>query len=119
VTRCLRRSCLRSDHRRVYGLAAWVREAVLAADPDLAERVYRGWRGVGFRHPEAGYVCGIFPRDGVVELLFEHGASMPEPDNLLRGVGIQTSVIPVTEPDPALRERIVSYVQQAVARRLL
>lgn len=110
---------LRSDHAKVYGLAAWVREAVLASDPDLTERVYRGWRGVGFRHPEAGYVCGIFPRDDVVELLFEHGAWLPDPDGLLRGDGIQTRVIPVTEPDPALRERIRAYVQQAVAQRLL
>ncbi len=110
---------LRSEHRDAYDLAAWVREAVLEADPDLAERVYRGWRAVGFRHPEAGYVCGIFPRDGRVELLFEHGASLPDPDGILRGDGSQTRVIRVAEPEPALRAQIGAYVQQAVAQRLL
>lgn len=110
---------LRSEHGHVFQLAAWVREAVLAADPDLAERVYRGWRGVGFRHPEAGYVCGIFAREDGIELLFEHGASLPDPDRILRGDGTQTRVIRVAEPDPALRGQIGVYVQQAVAQRLL
>jgi hypothetical protein len=110
---------LRSEHGHAYELAAWLREVVLAADPDLVERVYRGWRGVGFRHPEAGYVCGIFPREHGVELLFEHGASLPDPDGLLRGDGTQTRVIRVAEPDPALRAQIGVYVQQAVAQRLL
>ena len=110
---------LRSEHGHAYGLAAWVREAVLAADPDLTERVYRGWRGVGFRHPEAGYVCGIFPHDDGVDLLFEHGASLPDPDGILRRGGTQTRVLGVIEPDPALRAQIGAYVQQAVAQRLL
>jgi hypothetical protein len=110
---------LRSEHGAAYELAAWVREAVLAADPDLVERVYRGWRGVGFRHPDAGYVCGIFPREDGVELLFERGASLPDPEGILRGDGTQTRFVHVIEPDPALREQIGAYVQQAVAQRLL
>ena len=110
---------LRSEHARVFQLAAWVRDAVLAADPDLSERVYRGWRGVGFRHPEAGYVCAIFPQDDEVQLLFEHGASLPDPDGLLRGEGTQTRFILVRTPDAALRAQIGAYVQQAVAQRLL
>jgi hypothetical protein len=110
---------LRSEHGHAYEVAAWVREAVLEADPDLTERVYRGWRGVGFRHPEAGYVCGIFPGDEAVELLFEHGASLPDPDGILGGEGTQTRVIRVAAPDPTLRGQIGAYVQQAVAQRLL
>lgn len=110
---------LRSEHGHVFHLAAWVREAVLTADPDLSERVYRGWRGVGFRHPEVGYVCGIFPRDDEVDLLFEHGAALPDPDSILRGDGTQTRFVSVREPDAALREQIAAYVQQAVAQRLL
>jgi hypothetical protein len=110
---------LRSEHGDAFELASWVRTAVLEADPDLSEHVYKGWRAVGFRHPEAGYVCGIFPRDERVELLFEHGASLPDPDDILRGGGRQTRVIPVRERNPALRDQILAYVQQAVAQRLL
>src|SRR5918996_1912278 len=43
---------LRELEPRTWELAAWTRERVRAADPDLAERLYRGWRGIGFRHPE-------------------------------------------------------------------
>jgi hypothetical protein len=37
------------------------------------QRVYAGWHGVGFHHPEFGYVVGIFPRATSVRVLFEHG----------------------------------------------
>jgi hypothetical protein len=110
---------LREEHEHCYELAAWIREAVLEADPDLTERVYRGWRGVGFRHPEGGYVCAIYPRSEWVVLLFEHGASLPDPDGILLGDGAQTRFIHVAAPSPAVRGQIVAYVQQAVAERLL
>ena len=67
---------LRELEPRTWRLAAWRRERVRAADPDLAERVYRGWKGLGFRHPEAGYVCAVFPRTDWAVLLFEHGAAL-------------------------------------------
>jgi hypothetical protein len=98
-------------------LAVRTRDAVLAADPDLSERLYPGWRGVGYRHPEAGYVCGIFPQpDGEVRLLFEHGAALPDPDGVLQGSGTQTRYVVVGELDPEL---VARYVQQAIGQRLL
>ena len=110
---------LRAEHADFFELAAWIREAVLEADPDLTERIYHGWRGVGFRHPEAGYVCAIYPRSEWIVLLFEHGASMPDPDGILLGDGKQTRFVRVTEPSVELRAQILAYVQQAVAQRLL
>jgi hypothetical protein len=100
-------------------LALWTRDAVLAADADLSERVYRGWRGVGFRHPEAGYVCGIFPKEGQVELLFEQGAGLTDPEGVLEGAGSQTRVIRIARPTHALARTISLYVQQAIAQQLL
>ncbi len=94
-----------------------LREAVLAADPDLTEKLYLGWRGVGYGHPEAGYVCAIFPRsDGELRLLFEHGATLADPDAVLEGSGTQTRHIVVSEVDAEL---VARYVQQAIAQRLL
>ena len=110
---------LRTEHSAQAELALWTRQAVLTADPDLTERVYRGWRGVGFRHPEGGYVCAIYPRSEWVVLLFEHGASMRDPEAILLGDGSQTRFIRVSERSPELRERIVAYVQLAVAQQLL
>jgi hypothetical protein len=112
-------SFLRELSGKRFDVAVWTRAAVLAADPDLSERVYRGWRGVGFHHPDAGYICAIYPRSDWVVLHFEHGASMPDPDGILLGDGSQTRFVRVAGPDPALRDRIVAYVQQAIGQRLL
>jgi hypothetical protein len=112
-------SYLRLEHPESLDLAIAVRAAVLAADPDLVERVYRGWQGVGFRHPEAGYVCAVFPRGDRVDLLFEHGVGLPDPDSALTGSGTQTRSLPLTAVGPRERELISAFVQQAVAQRLL
>jgi hypothetical protein len=68
---------LMASHPDLAALALWVREAVLAGEPELTERVYLGWDGIGFRHPDGGYVCAIYPREQEqeVRLPFEHGSS--------------------------------------------
>ena len=109
---------LRAEHAGALELAAWTRDAVLAADPDLSERVYHGWRGVGYRHPEAGYVCGLFPRGERVELVFERGATLLDPEAVLAGSGTQTRVLSVTAASDGLARTITAYVGQAIAQRL-
>jgi hypothetical protein len=109
----------REGHPILAELAAQVRSAVLAADPDLTERVYQGWQGVGFRHPEAGYVCAIYPRGDRIVLLFEHGASLPDPEHALLGEGKQTRYLRIDDMSPETAARITAYVQQAIAERLL
>jgi hypothetical protein len=91
---------------------------VLEAEPDLAERVYRGWDGIGFRHPDAGYICAIYPRDAEVRLLFEHGTRLDDPSGLLEGEGSQTRYVVVREPRPALAGQLGALVRDAVAERL-
>jgi hypothetical protein len=95
------------SHPDLADLVLWVRELVLTSEPDLTERVYRGWDGIGFRHPAAGYVCAIYPReqDQEVRLLFEHGARLDDPERLLDGVGTQTRFIRVREPGDLLAGR--------------
>ena len=51
--------------------------------PEATQRAYPGWQAVGFRHPAAGYLCGIFPFEDRVQLVFEHGAQLGDPDRLL------------------------------------
>jgi hypothetical protein len=108
------------SHPGLAELALWVREAVLAGEPDLTERVYRGWDGIGFRHPDAGYVCAIYPREQEqeVRLLFEHGGRLEDPERLLEGVGTQTRFIRLRERDDPLAATIGRYVHAAVAERL-
>jgi hypothetical protein len=112
------RTYLAEHHPEVLDLALWVRQLVLEAEPDLTERVYRGWDGIGFRHPDGGYVCAIYPRDDEVRLLFEHGARLDDPDRILVGEGTQTRFIPITERNNDLATMVQQYVRAAVAERL-
>ena len=110
---------LENEHPETAPLAVWARAEVLAAEPSFEERIYRGWRGIGFRHPEAGYVCGLFPQEEVVQLVFEHGAAMVDPDGLLQGDGAQTRHLTIRAADEEAGRAIRTIVEQAVAERLL
>ncbi|MBD0283121.1 MAG: DUF1801 domain-containing protein [Thermoleophilaceae bacterium] len=112
------REFLGERHPEALELALWVREAVLAAEPDMSERVYRGWDGIGFRHPDAGYICAIYPRGGEVRLLFEHGVRLGDPDGLLEGDGGQTRHVTVRAADERLGEALRRLIHDAVAERL-
>jgi hypothetical protein len=112
------REFLAERHPEALELALWVREVVLAAEPDLSERVYDGWDGIGFRHPDAGYVCAIYPRGAEVRLLFEHGVRLDDPGGLLDGEGTQTRHVAVRAADDRLAETLARLVRDAVAERL-
>jgi hypothetical protein len=112
------RTYLTERHPEVLDLTLWVRQLVFEAEPDLAERLYRGWDGIGFRHPDGGYICAIYPRDDEVRLLFEHGARLDDPDRILQGEGSQTRFIPITKRNNELAAVLQQYVNAAVAERL-
>ena len=65
-------------------LAESLRMLVRQAIPEATEKAYPVWRGIGYRHPKAGYFCAIFPLEDMVKLGFEYGALLPDPDRLLR-----------------------------------
>ena len=112
------RTYLAETHPEALDLALWVRERVQEADPDLTERLYRGWDGVGFRHPDAGYVCAIYPRGDEVRLLFEHGARVDDPYGVLTGEGSQVRFIAIREKTDDVALVIEEYVRAAVVERL-
>jgi hypothetical protein len=112
------REFLAERHPQVRELALWLREVVLAAEPDLSERVYHGWDGIGFRHPDAGYICAIYPRGAELRLLFEHGVRLDDPNGLLEGDGTQTRHVAVRTADDRLAGTLGHLVRDAVAERL-
>jgi hypothetical protein len=65
--------------------AEHLRQVVLQAIPTATEHPYLGWKGIGYRDPQAGYFAGIFPQPDHVRLLFEHGAALDDPDGMLVG----------------------------------
>ena len=65
---------LLADHpQSIRDLSVALLDHVRTAAEWSDERVYVGWHGVGFHHVARGYVVGVFPREGEVRVLFEHG----------------------------------------------
>jgi hypothetical protein len=106
---------LLADHpEAVAGVALRLREVLLTGRPDLAERVRPGWHSVNFHDPSAGFVCAIFPLADRVQLVFERGALLPDPDGRLTGTGRQVRVLEfadVRTVDPAV---VVEFLDLAV-----
>ncbi|MCU1663169.1 MAG: hypothetical protein JWR58_3234 [Pseudonocardia sp.] len=99
----------------VAALVRRLRAVVHAAHPDLRERVYPGWHGLGFHHPRGGYVCALFPRDGGVNVGFEHGADLPDPHGRLVGEGRRMRDVRIeVDAGPEEEELVVDYLDLAV-----
>lgn len=62
-----------------------MRALIEATIPELTSKANPGWRAITYRHPDAGYVVGVFPFDDRVDLIFERGAALPDPDEVLEG----------------------------------
>jgi hypothetical protein len=102
-------------------LAQRLRRLVRETAPTAAERGYPGWRGIGYRDPQSGYVCGIFPQADHVRLVFERGVELPDPDGLLEGEGTQVRHVTIRRAADirtrALRRLIGAALAQGAARR--
>lgn len=94
-----------------------LRQAVLKVIPEASERVYLGWRGIGFHHPDAGYVCAIFPGADRVRLGFERGHLLYDPDQRLEGTGNRVRYLTVTRWDPDLPVMLEALLDQAISLR--
>jgi hypothetical protein len=71
--------------QEVRQLAQEVRKTLRAAVPSFEERALPGWRAIAFRDPQAGHVCALFPYEDYVRLYIEYGASLSDPDALMKG----------------------------------
>jgi len=78
-------------------LANQARRLILDTVPTAVETPYPGWRAFGYRDPQSGYFCGVFPQRDHVRLYFEHGAALPDPRGLLEGQGKQVRHVTVRD----------------------
>lgn len=86
-----------ADHSdEVADLTRRLRAVIRTARPELGEKIYLGWHGLGFHHPAKGYVAALFPREHDVNVGFEHGADLPDPRGLLQGEGRQVRYLVFT-----------------------
>ena len=96
--------------------ARLLRDVIRQAAPDLKEAGYPGWRCIAYRHPIAGYVCGIFPLETTVKLYFEQGVRLADPLGILEGAGRQTRYMTfAARADVAEKAALISMlVREAV-----
>ena len=106
---------LLSEHPdAVAATAQRLRAVLLEAHPQLEERVRRGWHSINYRDPVAGFVCALFPTADRVQLVFEHGARLPDPERRLSGTGRQVRALDLTAPDQVDAEVVGTFLDHAV-----
>lgn len=90
---------LRDHSAGVRRIVDTFRELITDTLDGLTEKAYPGWHAIGYRHSRAGYICGVFPYDSTVRLIFEKGVLLSDPQGVLEGDTKQIRYIEVSEVD--------------------
>lgn len=98
----------------IVNMVSKLRDIIISSIENAEERVYPGWRAIGYRHPVAGYVTGIFPFQDHIKLIFEWGAALDDPDELLQGDTRQIKHILISSPRDIRVTTIRTFLKQAV-----
>jgi hypothetical protein len=60
-------------------LASLIRSTV----PGTTEKVNPGWRSLNFYHPDVGYFCWLFPFEDRIDVAYEFGVLIADPEGIL------------------------------------
>ncbi len=93
------------------------RRLVKRVMPDALEYGNAGWCAIAYRHPEAGYVCGLFPFADHVKFLFEHGVELDDPDGVLEGDGTQVRYVTLRKRTDVRAEVLAPLLMAAIGLR--
>lgn len=102
-------------------IVAKLRAEIGQSFPSLRERIYFGWKAVGYTHPQAGYVGAIFPAANQVKVGFEHGVFLPDKKQQLvfgKSVGKQVKYLPIHQLNRVVLNDVKGFIEQAIAYRL-
>lgn len=91
-----------------------LRGGILEFAPQAKEKANRGWRSISYRDTLVGYFCGIFPFEAHVDLIFEFGALLPDPEGRLQGDAKQVRYLRFYEPDEVQAEAIEPFLKAAL-----
>lgn len=109
---------LASHTPRVRELCKRLRKLVIKIIPDANELAYPVWHAIGYRHPEVGYFCGIFPYEDHVKLYFEFGILLDDPDALLEGAGNRTRYVFVQNTRDIRVRSLKRFLMQATSLQI-
>ncbi len=88
----------------------------LAQDfPNFQEKGYPVWKGLGYKDPKCGYICGIFPYETYVDFGFEYGILLKDKDKLLQGDGKQMRFLAVKSLNEINEKAIKDFLKQSLA----
>lgn len=99
-------------------LAEKVRRVVFKAAPDMLERVYPGWKIIGYRAPlgtSSVYVGFLAPFQDRVVLGFEYGVLLSDPDRVLEGNGTQVRQVTIQSVKEIRKNILMPLLLQAVS----
>ncbi len=82
--------------------------------PEATEAAHPVWHSIGYRHPRGGYFCGIFPFQDRVDLAFEFGVLLPDPDRLLEGDGKQVRYLRIKDENDIREPALKALLQAAI-----
>lgn len=92
-----------------------LRGIVHAIAPGAREKVNRGWRSINYLDPQVGYFCGIFPFEDRVDLIFEFGTLLPDPERMLEGEAKQTRYLRFRRPNDIRVQPTKAFIRAALA----
>lgn len=93
--------------------AAHLAALIRLTAPGAVEAVRPSLRCIRYSHPRCGYFCGLYPQVSSVQLLFEFGVLLPDPDGLLRGAGPYVRFVPVGEYHPLYAPALCRLIEAA------
>ncbi len=79
--------------REIRAWAERLRALIRDASPESSESANAVWRSVSYTHPESGYFCGLFPFLDRLDVAFEWGVLLPDPEGILEGDGKQVCYV--------------------------
>lgn len=86
---------LSASEPHVHDYVGKLRKLIREAAPEAEERVYGGWKVIGYDHH--GLFCYIDPKKTRVNLGVHKGAYLPDMDNLLEGSGKELRHVKIKE----------------------
>lgn len=101
---------------QIQALAKQLRTLVKHVVPNSIERVYPGWRLIGYRAVngrKTHYFCFIAPLSDHVRLGFEYGIELSDNRDILEGDGTQVRYVSIRQPDDIDAERLAALISEA------
>lgn len=97
-------------------LAQRLRELIKQTVPNCIEKVYPGWRLLGYRvliKNKSHYFCFIAPLPDGVVLGFEYGIFISDPEGLLQGEGKQVRQLTVKSQKGIRPRKFAAFIKEA------